>query len=322
MPVNKFPIIDLHEDLLCHLTRRDFFPPGQSHQTSFEMIQINNFKLVVSTAFPVPPNENYFDPISVDMIEQEFLAYQKKTEDDPSWTLVKTADDVDRVLSSEGLHGLLLHIEGLNVFPTDGFSTLNRWYDIGLRSMGIVWNLTNELGGGTKDPSQGLTSLGVEVIEWCKQKNIVVDFAHMNEPTFWDVAKRVEKPIYISHGNCRSLCESPRNYTDAQLRAVRDSNGVIGIMFAKTYVTGRELPGSIADVIRHIDHLIETVGEDHIALGTDLGGIITGFVTGLESIDKLSDFLDALRAHGYSESVIEKICFRNAARVLKEHLSL
>lgn len=317
-----FPIIDLHQDLLLHLTRRDFFPEGRSLQTSFEMIQKNNVKLVVSTAFPVPPNENYFDPISNTMIEEQFLAYRKKTEDDSSWMLVKTAHDVDRILSSENQHGLLLHVEGLNAFPVDGFSTLNRWYDIGLRSMGIVWNLTNELGGGTKDPSQGLTSLGAEVIDWCRQKHVVVDFAHMNEPTFWDVAKRVEKPIYISHGNCRSLCESPRNYTDVQLRAVQDTNGVIGIMFAKTYITGRELPGVIADVIHHVDHLIETVGEDHIALGTDLGGVITGFVTGLESIDKLSSFLDALRVHGYSEGVIEKICFKNAARVLKEHLPL
>ncbi len=319
MFIYSFPIIDLHQDLLLHLTRRDFFP-DQSLQTSFEMIQKNNFKLVVSTAFPVPPKENYFDPISNHMIEQEFLTYQQKTIDDPSWTLVKTARDVDRVLSENQQHGLLLHIEGLNVFPEDGFATLDRWYDIGLRSLGIVWNLTNQLGGGTKDPSQGLTALGADVIEWCKEKNVVTDFAHMNEPTFWDVAKLVKKPIYISHGNCRSLCESPRNYSDAQLRAVAETNGVVGMMFAKTYVTGRELTGTITDVIQHVDHLVQTIGEDHIALGTDLGGVITGFVTGLESIDKLASFFDALHAHGYSDAMIEKLCYKNAARVIKEHL--
>lgn len=320
MSPNKFPIIDLHEDVLLHLTRRDFFPEGQSLQTSFEMIQKNNFKLVVSTAFPVPPNENYFDPISNSMIEQEFLAYQKKTEDDPSWSFIKTARDVDRVLSSPHQYGLLLHIEGLNVFPEDGFTTLNRWYDIGLRSLGIVWNLTNSLGGGTKDSSQGLTALGADVIAWCKEKQVVTDFAHMNEQTFWDVEKIIQKPIYISHGNCRSLCESPRNYTDAQLRAVAQTGGVVGVMFAKTFVTGRDLPGTITDVIRHVDHVVKTIGEDHIAFGTDLGGVITGFVNGLESIDKLSNFLDALSAQGYSDTMIEKLCYKNAARVLKEHL--
>ncbi len=315
----NYPIIDLHQDLLCHVQRRDLFPPNE-WQTNFEMIKQNGIRLVVATAFPIPPKENYFDPISNQLIEEELLTYAKKTTDDPNWALVRTAQDVDRVLMDASLTGLMLHIEGLNVVDELSWDRMEQWYKIGWRSFGIVWNLINPLGGGTQDPSQGLKPLGAQMIEWCESKGIVVDFAHMNEPTFWDTAKVIRRPIYISHGNCRALCDNPRNYSDAQLRAVAESGGVVGVFFAKTFVTGKEKPGTLADVVGHINHLKKIMGEDHIALGTDFGGIMTGFVSGLETLDRLPSIFIALREAGYSESQIEKFCYRNAARVLKSHL--
>lgn len=313
------PIIDLHQDLLCHITRRDLFPSNQ-WQTNFEMIKQNGLRLVVATAFPVPQEENYFDPISNQIIEEEFLTYGKKVKENPMWTLIRSRDDVDRVLMDSKLTGLLLHIEGLNVVDEQSWDRLERWYEIGWRSLGIVWNLTNPLGGGTKDPTQGLKPLGEQLIHWCESKGMVVDFAHMNEPTFLDAAKIITRPIYISHGNCRALCENPRNYTDAQLRVVAESGGVVGVFFAKTFVTGKDKPASLMDIVAHVNHLKDVMGEDHIALGTDFGGIITGFVSGLENLGQLSTVFRTLHAEGYTESQIEKFCYGNAARVLKYHL--
>ncbi|MBI5369618.1 membrane dipeptidase [Candidatus Uhrbacteria bacterium] len=315
-----YPIIDTHQDLLLHITRRDLYPQGQ-WQTNFEMIKRAGLKLVVATAFPVPSEENYFNPISNDLIEKEFDAYSLQGTQ-PGWMLVTQASDIARVLALEGPIGILMHIEGLNVVDENSFERLEQWYQKGWRSLGIVWNLTNPLGGGTKDPTQGLRPLGRQVIEWAKEKQMVIDFAHMNEPTFWDVVKIMDRPIYISHGNCRALCENPRNYSDAQLRALADSGGVIGLFFAKTFVTGKEKPGTISHVVAHVEHLLKTIGDEHIALGTDFGGIISGFVDGLESLEKLPDFFQALRQAGITEMTMEKLCYQNAARVLTAHLSL
>jgi len=317
-----FPLIDLHQDILSHLTHREIFAHDANLQTSFDLIQSQDIKLVCATAFPVPLSGDDFDPIVNQLIEDELIAYQQKTIIDLSWMLVKTQRDVDQVMRHGQPNGLLLHIEGLNVFPKDGFALLDRWYDIGLRSLGIVWNPRNQLGGGAKDTTEGLTALGKRVIEWCEEKQIIIDFAHMNEKTFWDATKIIHKPIYVSHGNCRALCNDPRNYTDEQLRVIANTNGVIGVMFAKTFVTGRTLPGKMDDVIFHIDHLVKIIGEDHIAFGTDLGGIVTGFVSGLECIDQLPIFFQTLRIHGYSEERLEKMCYKNAARVLKEYLPI
>ena len=212
-----------------------------------------------------------------------------------------------------------MHIEGLNTFNDSKWPLLEAWYKMGWRSLGPVWNLTNTLGGGTKDPSSGLTPLGEKLISWLQGRNMIIDFAHMNEQTFWDAAKIVKGPILVSHGNTCRHCTSPRNYNDDQLRKVASSGGIVGIFFARTYVTGTD-QGSIADVVRHVLHMRDVMGIDHIGLGTDFGGIVTGRIDALSSIDHISTFFEALAGAGLREEEIEKIAWKNAARVLKEIL--
>ncbi|MBI4713956.1 membrane dipeptidase [Candidatus Uhrbacteria bacterium] len=316
--MQDIPLIDQHEDLILHMNRRDLFPKNQ-WQTNPDMIRNNKLKLVVATAFPIPPHENFLDPVSNEMIEHEFYSYEKLCVKE-NWIIVKTRDDIDRVLKSDGPIGLILHIEGLNVFDEHNWNQLERWYDKGWRSLGPVWNLKNPLGGGANDLSNGLTELGANVIRWCLKKNMIVDLAHMNEQTFWDATKIIDRPLYVSHGNSRALCNSPRNYSDEQLRAIAKTDGVIGVFFARTYLTGKGKPSSINDVIAHIKHIIKIAGEDAVAVGTDFGGIISGLPEGLESLNALPSFIDALMSVGFTEEVIEKICNKNSARVLKSYL--
>jgi membrane dipeptidase len=158
------------------------------------------------------------------------------------------------------------------------------------------------------------------MITWLQARNMIVDFAHMNRPTFWDAIKLVQGPIYVSHGNACAHCPSPRNLADDQLHAVAASGGVVGIFFANTYVVGRGKPGSVIDVARHIDHCVDIMGIEHIALGTDFGGIITGLVKGLESVACLPHLWEELSHRGYSNADMELIAWKNAARVLDKIL--
>lgn len=311
-----YSIIDLHEDLLLHIQRRDLYP--DHWQTNFAMLERCNVRVTVATAFPVPPQENYFDPVSNDMIEADFRTYGEHCQNNDRWTIIRAKADVQRCLAAGGPHGLLLHIEGLNVVSPDDWSRLEAWHAMGWRSLGMVWNTTNPLGGGTQDtdPMSGLTAFGAEMLAWLQERHMIVDFAHMNAPTFADALRRVRGPIVVSHGNAAACCPNPRNYTDDQLRQVAASGGVVGVFFAKTYVTGRDRPASIDDVVRHVEHLRRVMGIDHVALGTDFGGIITGHVSGLDSLDRMPDFWAALARAGYTDDMCERIAFRNAARVL------
>ncbi len=311
----KFPLIDLHQDLLAHIQNLEMFPFGT--QTDFSMLERAHTKIVVATAFPLPPEDNFFDPVTNELIEKDFLGYAEKTQADPSWSIIRSAADVDTVLKSEGKHGLILHVEGLNVVDEASFDRLERWYQLGWRSLGIVWNLTNPLGGGTQDPATGLSPLGRTMLAWLQERRMIVDFAHMNRPTFWDAIKIVKGPIVVSHGNACARCPSPRNYEDDQLRAVAERDGIVGVFLANTYVVGRGNPGKISDAADHVDHLVDIMGIDHVAMGTDFGGIITGLLEGLETLEKLPAFWAELTRRGYSEDDLEKIAWKNAARTLK-----
>jgi membrane dipeptidase len=116
------------------------------------------------------------------------------------------------------------------------------------------------------------------------------------------------------------LCDSPRNYSDEQLRAIAESGGVIGIFFSKKFITGKGMPALISNVVSHIQHIRKIASDDCVALGTDFGGIISGFPERLSSVSELPNLFSALRDEGFTEEMIEKICHKNAERVLKAYL--
>ena len=75
--------------------------------------------------------------------------------------------------------------------------------------------------------------------------------------------------MLISHTGCRALADLPRNTGDAELRAMADKGGVVGVIFWP-YLRVDTQPMAI-DVVRHIEHAIRVCGEDHVGIGTDAG---------------------------------------------------
>ena len=308
-------LFDLHQDLLTHLRFGAEF--GQSPQTSWESLEEGIVDLVVATAFPCPPNDDHYHSSVSALITKELELYRDYLATHPQWKLVHKAVD----LQSEK-QKMILHLEGLNVF--DGSVTawrqLEQWITLGVRSVGTHWNVENKLGGGTLQPNVGLTDLGCEMVTYLEQKHLVFDVAHMSRQGFNDVATMTTRPLYVSHGNVDALCPNVRNYTDTQLRLIAETHGVIGVFFANTFVVGSDRAGTIADVVAHINYLRHLIGVRHIAIGSDLGGIISGSIIGLEHVDKLSNLTKALLDADYNEEDIAAIFHGNALRVLQSHL--
>lgn len=309
-------IIDLHQDLLSHIRFRDKF--DQSHQTDFTVLEQSDIDIVVATAFPLPANDDQFDPSVHQLITEELFMYKDYCDRNQSWELLLSPTDF-----SKNSRKLLLHVEGLNIFAgtEEHWSILSHWHDIGLRSLATHWNLNNKLGGGTLDTQMHLSELGEEVIAWAEKKKILLDFAHMGRKTFSDAVKCVNRPIYISHGNADAVCSNIRNYTDEQLKIVASTGGVIGVFFPNTFVVGKGNNGTLSDVISHISYMKKLIGIDHIAIGSDFGGIISGTVQGLSSVSDLPFLIKELRNKSFSDEEIRKILYGNAHRVIIEHLS-
>jgi membrane dipeptidase len=311
---NSMNIIDLHQDFMSH--QRFQTQWEQSEQTSITQLCKSNVSLFVATAFPLPINDDHYD-VSVPALITEELEMYHELADSEDIQLVRTAIDLD----SDRLK-MLLHLEGLNVFDgsTAAWSQLEQWVAMGVRSVGTHWNLDNQLGAGTLNPAGGLTELGGAVVKFLEQNSLVFDMAHMGRQTFMDAAAIATRPLYVSHGNADVICSNVRNYTDEQLNMIAVSGGVMGVFFANTFVTGKDKKGTVDDVVNHILYIKNLIGIDHIALGSDFGGIVSGTIEDLRSAADFPNLYQALFLRGLSETEIEKIFWQNAERILRIHI--
>jgi len=99
---------------------------------------------------------------------------------------------------------------------------------------------------------------------------------------------------------------------------IRESNGMVGLNFATVFLRpdGRKSPKmSLDPVLRHLDHLLSFLGEDHVGFGSDFDGATLpegiGDVTGLPALQA------ALRAHGYGEALMAKLCHQNWLKLIE-----
>ena len=311
-------LIDLHQDLL--LSERQHHPIS-SAQTNFDLLERADVRVVVSTGFAdVEPAD---DPSANDWIEADLAYIAQHCTEHPSWRIVKTPDDLQAALRGD-VRGIVCHIEGLNALSerTALFDTLERWRNMGLRSIGPSWNVNNVFGGGTKDPERTLTSIGRELIAWCEKNRIALDLAHMNEPTFWAAMDASSRPPFISHAGMRALVDSPRNLSDEQLQATAKRGGVAGIYVSRGFIAPHleRSEFTLTAVANHLEHAVAVMGVDHVALGTDYGGVLSGTPTDAPTVADISALFDLLRERGWSEEALEKVAHRNAARVIAAHI--
>ena len=131
----------------------------------------------------------------------------------------------------------LLHLEGAEAVDPE-LRNLESLFAAGVRSIGPVWSRPNAFGHGvpfrfpgSPDTGPGLTPAGRDLLRACAELGMVVDLSHLNEKGFWDAARDARGPLVATHACAHALSPSSRNLTDDQLRAVRDSDGVVGLNF-------------------------------------------------------------------------------------------
>src|SRR6185436_10261112 len=158
----------------------------------------------------------------------------------------------------------------------------------------------------------GLTEAGKDLIRYCNKQRLLIDLSHLNEKGFWDATKISSAPLVATHSNALAICSSSRNLSDDQLKAVRDSGGMVGLNFATGFLRedGRWKTDTPLDImVRHFDHLIKVAGENCVALGSDFDGAripaALGDATGLPNL------IEALRERQYGEKLIAKIAHEN-----------
>jgi len=147
-----------------------------------------------------------------------------------------------------------------------------------------------------------------------------VDVSHASTEAFDDIARialRRGRPLVASHSNARALTDHRRNLDDAQLRAIAASGGVVGLCFHEPFLRLGASRASALDVARHARHMTDVMGPTHVALGTDLDGLITP-AEGLDSHAGIPALVEALRQEGIEGESLAGLLFDNATRVLSQ----
>lgn len=229
----------------------------------------------------------------------------------------RTVPEIRTAIAEDAIAGVM-HMEGAEAIGPD-LDALYLFYEIGLRSLGPVWSRDTIFGHGVPmafpggpDIGPGLTGIGRDLVRLCDELGVMIDLSHLNEKGFDDVAAISSAPLVATHSNAHALCDSPRNLTDCQLQMIRERRGMVGFNFATFYLNadGTASTDTGWDVmLRHLDHLISEVGEDHVGLGSDFDGCVLpdliGDVTGVPHL------FDAMRAHGYDDELIGKLARDN-----------
>lgn len=228
-----------------------------------------------------------------------------------------------RAAMAAGRIAAILHFEGAEPIGED-LDALHLWHAAGLRSLGPVWSRPTAFGHGVPfrfpgepDTGPGLTEAGKRLVAECDRLRILIDLSHLNEKGFDDVAVLSGAPLVATHSNAHAVTPSARNLTDRQLAAIRASGGMVGLNFATVFLRpdGRRSSFDGWDpVLRHLDHLIEHLGEDHVGFGSDFDGAMVPEAIG--DARGLPRLLDALAAHGYGEALIRKLAHENWLAVL------
>ncbi len=235
----------------------------------------------------------------------------------PGVRLVEQSGDIDEARQN-GEVGLMLGFEG-GEFLEGSIASLRMFYRLGLRVLGLTWNERNALADGAAEGNTkgGLTYFGREVLKEAGTLGILVDLAHISEAGFWDVAETSEHPFVVSHANCHSLYGHPRNLTNEQLQAIRDTGSLIGISLNPSYMASSEQEVTVSTVCDHIEHAIDVAGESHVALGTDMGSFDGPLPEGLRGSGDLHLVTLELLRRGMSGKTISGILGGNWMRVFR-----
>jgi membrane dipeptidase len=219
----------------------------------------------------------------------------------------------------------------------------------GVMTLQLTYNNGNLAGDGSLEPRLGgLTKLGKATIERIEAEKVLLDLSHGGARTMAEAAAFAKRPLVISHTGARALTDHPRNSSDETMKAVADKGGVVGVYFMPFLTLDSHPKG--ADLLRHVEHVLNVVGEDHIGIGTDNGVLPTtlddatkerlkawqlqriaqgiaapGEAVGVyplvedyNSVDRYRRFASDLQKRGWSQSRLEKLMGGNFLRVYRE----
>jgi membrane dipeptidase len=226
-----------------------------------------------------------------------------------------------RQARDRGLHAAFIGIQGGNALDRDE-AALDAIFDDLVLRVTLVHLYSGRIGvtsaPGPGSGTGGLSSFGKDFVGRLNEKRIFVDLAHINREGFFDAVKVHDpsQPLLITHTGVSGVHRHWRNVDDEQLRAIAATGGTVGVMYQSSFLGDSTWGGRSASILRHLQHICDTVGEDHASLGSDWDGAIVpprDLPTPLE----LPRLVDGMLRAGFGPERVQKILGGNFLRVVE-----
>jgi membrane dipeptidase len=182
-----------------------------------------------------------------------------------------TAADIEEAYKTK-THAMVVKFDNSTPIGTD-LGLVDVFYNFGLRSMQLTYNLRNLVGDGTIERNPGgLSRFGMALVERLNERHILVDVSHASEPTALDAIAASKEPVWLSHGAARAVFDHDRNTTDQVLKQVADKGGYVGLVVSVAFLQGSE-NATLESFADQIEHYVNVAGIDHVGVGTDNGDL-------------------------------------------------
>lgn len=238
----------------------------------------------------------------------------------------KVASSLKSILDGvgEGKAVAVPTIEGAySLTKENAIELLHQYRDLKVKSIGFTWNYSNQLAEGTykafgdmvgtRSP-EGLTDLGIELVKEMNRLGMIIDVSHLSVDSFFDVVEYSEAPIIASHSGVYTIKPHVRNLTDEQLMAIKENDGVVGVVLFPEFLGDTENV-YIKDFVDHVDYIVELIGIDHVGLGSDFDGAT--MPKDLKDASEIGKIREELESRNYSQEDIEKFLGKNVLSLIE-----
>ena len=308
----QLSLIDLHCD-----TATELFRTGQSLTENDLAVSLKSasvfspyLQVMAFCADPARSDEDGW---------KQFLSARKNLLGDPA-----VADGRAQCLTAVGEElppvSLLFSIEDARIFANRP-ERVEEAYALGVRILTPLWGGVTCI-GGSHDTADGLTDFGRSVIRKALALGMILDISHASVHSaneIFSLAQEANRPVIASHSNAAAICPVSRNLSDAQIRRILSSGGVIGLNFYVRFLS-QKTTVTIDDVIPHIEHFLSLGASDALCLGSDMDG--ARMPEGLRTVGDLSILAERLLSRNYPEILVRKIFYDNAKSFLRQNLPL
>ncbi|MFW2386701.1 MAG: dipeptidase [Polyangiales bacterium] len=251
------------------------------------------------------------------VFERNLAELRTLLRDAPGIEHVRTAAEF-RAARARGNHAAFIGIQGGNALD-DGIEALDVLADGSVLRVTLL-HLTSSRLGATSAPggsrSAGLSDFGKAYVERLNEMRVGVDLAHVSRPGFFDAADVHDptQPLFVTHTGLAGVYEHWRNITDEQLRIVADTGGTVGVIMHAAFLGRRRV--TVGTVVDHLEHIVNSVGEEHASIGSDYDGFIIP-PKDLPGIWAFPRLVQEMLDRGWSDVRIRKILGGNALRVIE-----